>query len=167
MESLRLCHPLSLIAKYTSQTPKTIKVGDQTVIIPAQTTIEINLNALHTNPRHWGDDPMKWNPEHFITSPSGSKEIEQEQLLTDTAPHFVPWAYGQRVCPGKRFSQVELVATLATLFHHHRVVPEREGQETLDQALKRAMRTSLNVEQKLLAEMREPESLGLRWVKKV
>lgn len=49
--------------------------------------------------------------------------MEDEVLLSDKFLEFFGWAYGQRVCLGKRLSQVELVAALAVLFRNHCVDP--------------------------------------------
>jgi hypothetical protein len=80
----------------------------------------------------------------------------------------MPWAWGQRVCPGKRFSQVELVAALAALFRDWRVEVVPEGQESLEQARKRAWETSLKVDHEghMLHEMVNPQSVGLKWVRR-
>ena len=82
--------------------------------------------------------------------------------------NFIPFAWGQRVCPGKRFAQVELVAILAVLFREWRVEPVPEHGETLEQAKDRAWKASLVVDHQghMLHEMVEPEKVGLRWVKR-
>jgi hypothetical protein len=80
----------------------------------------------------------------------------------------MPWAWGQRVCPGKRFSQVELAAVLAALFKDWRVEVVPEAGETSEQAQKRAWASSLKVDHEghMLHEMVNPKSVGLRWVKR-
>lgn len=78
----------------------------------------------------------------------------------------MPFAWGQRVCPGRKFAQVELVAVLAALFKDWKVeVVPKEG-ETGEQARERAWKSSLMVdhERHMLHEMVDPESVGLRWV---
>jgi hypothetical protein len=79
----------------------------------------------------------------------------------------MPWAWGQRVCPGKRFSQVELVATLAVLFKEWRVEVQPESGETAEEARERAFRTSMVVDHEghMLHEMVKLETVGLRWMK--
>lgn len=164
MESLRLCHPLGQLVKKTGHGGQTIKVGNNVFAIPPETTIHINLRALHTHPRYWGNDPMKWDPARFINySDASSQAIEHEALLPDTGDHYLPWAYGQRVCPGKKFSQVELVAILAVLFYKHRLHPTQERNETIKQALDRKLHASQEVEHRLLSEMKAPRSVGLEW----
>jgi cytochrome P450 len=82
--------------------------------------------------------------------------------------HFMPWAWGQRVCPGKRFSQFELVAVLAALFREWRVEVVCEEGETGEQARRRAWMSSLKVDHQghMLHEMVDPQKVGLKWVKR-
>jgi len=79
----------------------------------------------------------------------------------------MPWAWGQRACPGKKFSQVELVAALAVLFRDWRVeVVPREG-ESVEGARERAWRASLVVDHEghMLHEMVRPEGVALKWIR--
>jgi cytochrome P450 len=108
---------------------------------------------------------MTWDPARFIDSSSDNADtgIESERLRTFKEGEYVPWSYGERVCPGKRFSQVELAAVLAVLFHKHRVVPVPENGESQVDVQKRAQRISLDIQMTLLNEMYQPERLGLKW----
>ncbi|KAF2647676.1 cytochrome P450 [Lophiostoma macrostomum CBS 122681] len=150
MESLRLCHPL----------------GSSTYTIPAHSNVQVNFCGLHTNTNVWGNTSMAWNPARFINADSGkgTVDIESEQLRTFSEGVYIPWSHGERVCPGKRFSQVELAAVLAVLFRKHRVevVPD-SGESPLD-ARRRAQTISLDIQMTLLNEMYQPERLGLKWV---
>lgn len=159
-ETLRLSHPISQLVKNTGAQSRIITHQGQSYIIPARTTVEINLPSLSTMPSHWGPDSLAWNPGRFITS---SDSFEGETLPPDTTPEFFPWAYGRLVCPGKRFSQAELIGALAALFRDHRVEPVPEPGETLQAACQRVKIMSEDKEQRLLSEMREPEKIALRW----
>ena len=77
----------------------------------------------------------------------------------------MPWSHGERVCSGKRFSQVELAAVLAVLFRNQRVRPVPEAGESDADARRRAQKVSLDIQMTLLNEMYQPERLGLRWTK--
>ncbi|PVI02057.1 cytochrome P450 monooxygenase-like protein [Periconia macrospinosa] len=162
METLRICHPLSQLVKTTNATSQPLKIDGKTYMLPPETSIHCSLPALHTHPRYWGSDPMAWNPQRFIDN-AGS--FPEEILAADTSEHFMPWAWGQRVCPGKRFSQVELVAVLAALFRDWRVEPVRERGETVEEARIRVWEASLVVDHEghMLHEMVDPEAVGLRW----
>lgn len=112
---------------------------------------------------------MAWNPNKFISQQGGlEKGIENEVLASDQQVHFLPWAYGQRVCPGKKFSQVELCAALAVIFRDHKTQPRPRDGETLDQARARVFKTSLDIEHEgtILHEMREPQSVALEFLKR-
>lgn len=116
---------------------------------------------------------MKWDPSRFISTKLSDSIVptqifENEVIAPDTFGHFIPFAWGQRVCPGKKFAQVELVAALAVFFRDWRVESQREKEETDVQARERAWRKSLVVDHEghMLHEMVDPEGVGLRWVKK-
>ncbi|KAF2463555.1 cytochrome P450 [Lindgomyces ingoldianus] len=161
-ETLRLCHPLGQLVKTTGNLPRTLNFDSRIITIPPHTTVEINLPALQTHPRYWGADSLTWNPKRFISGDS----INHEILPPDTTEVFLPWSTGKNVCPGKRFSQVELVAALVTLFRDYRLEPVMEPRETIEDAKLRTRRLAEDVEMRLLHEIREPEKIGLRWSKK-
>jgi cytochrome P450 len=112
---------------------------------------------------------MEWKPSRWITS-SSPKDTEpksafwKESLTTPKKGTYVAWSDGVRPCPGKKFSQVEFVAAMASLFRGHRVevVPNlgEKAQEARDR-VKRCVNDNRIV---LLLQMRDPNSVGLRWV---
>jgi cytochrome P450 len=166
MESLRLNHPLGQLVKETGKFAQPLKVGSRTVTLPPGTSVHLSLAAMHTHPDYWGDASMTWKPQRFISR--AEETLEAEVLASDTQEHFLPWATGQRVCPGKKFSQVEVVAALAWIFRDYEVQPETRAGETVDQARKRVFETSLTIdhEGKILHEMRHPESIALVFTKR-
>lgn len=111
--------------------------------------ILFNVMALHTHPRHWSPDPLAWRPSRWITSSSPSSTAIHQDLPTTLNLEsirqpkngtFLPWSEGARVCAGKKFSQVEMVAVTARLLHGHRLEPVIAGGETLVDARARVMR---------------------------
>ncbi|CAG8954816.1 hypothetical protein HYFRA_00004742 [Hymenoscyphus fraxineus] len=168
LESLRICHPLSQLVKTTGSIAQPLKIDGTMYMIPAGTSVHCSLGALHTHSLYW-TDPMAWNPSRFISStkPEDIRNYEDEVLAADTSDHFMPFAWGQRVCPGKRFAQVELVAAIAMLFKDWRIKPEPEKGETEAQARDRAWKSSLIVDHEghMLHEMVEPEKVGMSWIK--
>ncbi|KAH7379437.1 cytochrome P450 monooxygenase-like protein [Phaeosphaeria sp. MPI-PUGE-AT-0046c] len=168
MESLRFNHPLGQLVKGTGTLSQTLNLGGRSITLPPGTAIHLSLAAMHTHPDYWGDDSMVWNPQRFISkSQDGRNDIEAEILAPDTQEHFLPWATGQRVCPGKKFSQVELVAVLAYIFRGYTVHPEPRRGESMQQARKRIFQTSLVIEHEgtILHEMRHPKSISLTWAR--
>jgi cytochrome P450 len=161
-ETLRLCHPLSQIVKTSGNQARSITLEGKEYTIPPKTSIEINLAALMSHPRHWGSDSLTFNPKRFVSGTS----IDTEVLPPDTTDVFFPWAFGKNVCPGKRFSQVELVAVMSTLFKNHYVEPVPEKEESMDIARERVGILAKDIKQTLLHEMGEPEKVAVRWFKR-
>jgi cytochrome P450 len=143
-----------------------LKVGDNTYTIPPQSNVQVNFCGLHANTSVWGDSALTWNPNRFIDTadPVTRNRVESEQLRNFADGEFIPWSHGERVCPGKRFSQVELAAVLAVLFRGHRVEPVPEAGENLESARERIQRISLDIQMTLLNEMYQPERVGLKWM---
>lgn len=108
---------------------------------------------------------MTWDPARFITSENAQNDqgVAAEQLRIFDEGVYVPWSHGERICPGKRFSQVELAAVLAVLFYQHGVEVVPELGESNQDARERAGRASLDIQMSLLNEMYKPERVGLKW----
>jgi len=165
MESLRLCHPLNSSCKL-NKSATTLTVHGTSYTIPANSNVQLNFCALFNNTKIWGPTAMTWDPARFIfkNEDSAHDGLESEEVRASTDKNFFPWLYGERACPGKRFSQVELVATLAVLFRKHRVEPVPERGETLAEARKRAQKVSLDIQMTLLNQMYKPQRVGLKWI---
>jgi hypothetical protein len=102
-ETIRICHPLSLLVKTTGANTQSIKFQNNTYTLPAETAVHCSLPALYSHPKYWGSGPLGWNPKNFIIpfpSATNSSPFETETLTADTSEHFMPWAWSQRVCPG-------------------------------------------------------------------
>ena len=164
MESLRLCHPLGSSSKLTKETTSWT-VDGKAYVIPQNTNVQLNFCGLHTNSKIWGETALDWDPTRFIepVDEQGGHRIEAEQLRHFPEQNYLPWSSGERVCPGKRFSQVELAATLAVLFRTYRVDPVPDAGESVTDARKRAQGVSLDIQMTLLNEMYKPERVGLKW----
>ena len=125
--------------------------------------------ALHAHPRHWGSDAVTWRPARWIINPPGVEfahvgtQLEYEQLLTPEKGAYFAWSEGARSCPGKKFSQVEFVATMAALFRGHRVQPVPQSGETLAQARTRVLNVVKDTRMQLLLNMRDPSSVAVSW----
>ncbi|KAF7940855.1 uncharacterized protein EAE97_007040 [Botrytis byssoidea] len=144
-ETLRICHPISQLVKTTGSHEQTLEIDGQAYVLPPHTTVHCSIPALHAHPKYWGSDPLAWNPSRFISMSSTStlaenlstQDFDKEKVEGDTSDHFMPFAWGQRVCPGKKFGQVEIVAVLAALFKDWRVEVVPKDGETGEQARKR------------------------------
>lgn len=79
---------------------------------------------------------------------------------------YMPWGEGMRACPGKKFSQVEHVAVMASIFGGHYVVPVRQKGEDEVAARARARNTVKDTGMRLLLQMLHPEKTPLEWKKR-
>ena len=128
--------------------------------------------AVHTHPRYWGEDRLEWRPSRWIKSDRAPAKAdkaspEDETLTTAQKGSFIAWSEGIRNCPGKKFSQVEFVAAMATLFHQHRVEPVPQANEDIQMARKRVVKlVEEDTGQVLLLKMLHPERAVLRWTRR-
>ncbi|KAK4235018.1 hypothetical protein C8A03DRAFT_37146 [Achaetomium macrosporum] len=65
-------------------------------------------------------DALAWPPSRWIQE--GAKSGEEELVVIERGA-FLGWSEGARDCPGKKFSQVEFVATMAAEFRDRCVNP--------------------------------------------
>lgn len=131
--------------------------------------------SIHSHPRYWGDDADVWRPTRWIkTTPTpdskgkGDSIFDRESISSPPPGSFLPWADGERVCPGKKFAQVELVGAVSALFAGGwRVEPVREEEgESMEAARGRVKGIIKDSGMVLLIEMLHPERVGLRWVRR-
>jgi cytochrome P450 len=119
--------------------------------------VEVNMSNMHTSPKFWGEDNMQWKPRRWIR-----KDESGADALVDVAEMtFVGWSYGPRVCPGKKFSQVEYIAVLATILRGYRIAVALGPGETQDQANARLMGVVQDSFHALVVKMRHPEDAGI------
>ena len=139
------------------------------ITIPANTMLIPSHVAVHTHPRYWGPDCLKWRPSRWIQSDRSKNHDKQTALMHETlmVPHkgsFIAWSEGIRNCPGKKFSQVEFVAAMAGIFRDWQVDPVTEGSETPEMARMRVMDMVENdTGQVLLLQLLHPERAALTW----
>lgn len=135
--------------------------------------INPNYADLQTNPKWWGADSQTWRPQRWIKNAddgaeAGTRRAGEEEMITPIRGTFLGWSEGARGCPGRKFSQVEFVATLATLFKDWRVEPMVEGSgETPELARKRVLDfIEKDTGYVLLLQMKHPERCPLIWKKR-
>jgi cytochrome P450 len=165
---LRLYDPLLSIVKSTEDHSADLIIGHKVITVPADTRIILNLNALHSLPRYWGDDALEWKPSRWIhTDPGAGTVFDREHIAIPEHGAYIPWSEGMRACPGKKFSQVEHVAVMIALFGEHYVAPVRQQGETEDAAKMRALDTLKDTGMMLLLQMFHPERTPLVWRRRV
>jgi cytochrome P450 len=163
-ETIRLYTPVATI-KWTAGKAQPLVVGGKSYILPADCMVVPSYGSVQTDPRFWGPDSLEWNPSRFIVKREGSDE---EDFRVPVRGAFVGWSDGPRDCPGRKFSQVEFVATMAVLFRDSwRVEPVTQPGETLDAARQRVVDLIKNDSGSvLLLQMLHPERAPLVWKKK-
>jgi cytochrome P450 len=128
-ETLRLASPAPLLVRAPSspqEIPIILPNGEERIVtVNPGTLVGGQFYGGHLSPR-WGPDAHVFNPRRFI---SKSAITGEEELVVPPDTLFIPWLAGPRVCPGKKFSQVEFVAIVAQIFSEYRVEILRETRE--------------------------------------
>ncbi|KAF2122171.1 cytochrome P450 monooxygenase-like protein [Lophiotrema nucula] len=164
LETVRLFDPLLSLVKVSESRPQTLTIGDKDHTLPTGTQVLLNLNALQTHPKYWGDDGHDWRPSRWIKA--GSVD-GQEELITPVKGSYLPWGEGLRACPGKKFAQVEHVAVMVAIFREHCVAPVKLAGEDDAAAKKRTLDVVNDAGMVLLLQMFHPEKAALQWRKRV
>lgn len=165
---MRLHNPLPGIIKSTGKQAQTLQIVGKRITIPAGARVILHTDAIHTHPRYWGHDSLAWRPQRWIVRRDNlSSGARGEDIFTPAPGTYAPWSGGPRVCPGKKFAQVEFVAILCQFFKQHRVEPVPRRHESMEDARARTLRTVKDSSMILLLQISNPESVGLRWVKRV
>lgn len=182
-ETLRLYPPITAIPKRSNDKPQQLRVGERTVAIPPNTVIQPSLLAIHTHPANF-EDPLSWKPSRWIEimrpaplsnhksrraaeipRPETEPGTHTEVLMTPPAGTYFPWSDGPQNCLGMKFSQVEYVAVLATIFHRRRLSIVLGSDETAEQGRRRALATAEDCDMQMLLRMRDAERVKLRCTK--
>lgn len=107
-ETLRLFVPLP---KLPREATKDMQIGD--LFIPKGMIVEISMLAMHLDPRFWGDDVFKFNPERFANGASTACTHPQA---------FLPFSIGPRFCIGNNFAIMELKVVIATVLQRFEIL---------------------------------------------
>ncbi|KAL5334268.1 putative cytochrome P450 monooxygenase [Aspergillus crustosus] len=112
--------------------------------------------SIHLDPANWGPDANEFRPSRWID--------EQGQVITPPKGTYLPWSSGPRICPGLKMSQVEFVATMATLFRSARVEPlSTGGVESLEVLRRKLLAVVTDSVSKLALQVRNPTGVQLQW----
>jgi len=120
-ETLRLATHAPMMTR-TSMLPVTLSLNENnSITIPPETRVGFNFYGAHLSPR-WGKDVSDFRPQRFIAVSAAGEEM----LEVPDGVLYTPWSVGPRLCPAKKFSQVEFVSVLARVLAQWRVEGERE-----------------------------------------
>ncbi|KGO39614.1 Cytochrome P450 [Penicillium expansum] len=132
LETLRLYSPIIRILR-TNDAPQALKTSKGVIHLPANSTVTINIIALHLDPEVWPDINRCSDPSWVADDQRLSDESTfrpSRWINPDTSPrrlyqppkgYFLAWSHGPRVCPGQKMAQVEFVAVMLKLLQHHRI----------------------------------------------
>ncbi|KAI1270251.1 putative cytochrome P450 [Xylariaceae sp. FL1019] len=175
-ETIRLYTPVP-VTKWTKDKTQTLIVGDETLVLPPNTMMCLAYSSLQSDPRWWGEDSLTWRPSRFIRSTtkhnleihnqSPNTSSSEEEFIEPRRGTFVGWSECTRDCPGRKFSQVEFVATVASLFRDYTVAPVPLNGETDEMSRERVLDLIKNDSgMVLLQQMLHPERAPLVWSKR-
>ncbi|KAI9879026.1 MAG: hypothetical protein M1830_009825 [Pleopsidium flavum] len=167
LETLRLFGPVTAIPKYTNDLEQELTINGKKYTIPRKTIVLPNVTAIHTHPRYWGEDSLLWRPSRWINSSKPDADLkvrlDAEVIREPIKGSYIPWSEGARICPGKKFAQVEFVAVMAALFRDHRVRPVPRKEESLKEVRKRILSVVEDSRLGITLQMQNPKSVALAW----
>ncbi|KAF2093274.1 cytochrome P450 [Rhizodiscina lignyota] len=162
-ETIRFFSAVPMHPKYTGNISQVLSIAGHDHVIPAHTFVSINYYAIHFNPSTWGSDVNEFRPSRFIKS---SLTPGTETFAIPEKADFIGWSSGPRVCPGKKFSQVEFVATIVRLLREFVLKPAQRAGESEETAGKRLVEVMSDVEHFISAMPRHPDDAGFVCIKR-
>ncbi|KAI0127089.1 cytochrome P450 [Xylariales sp. AK1849] len=112
-------------------------------VIPANTTILMNIWAIHHDPDEYAD-PHVFSPDRFSENPLGIKlnGISVKEALADQSrrPTY-GFGAGRRVCAGQRMAENSMMMTMSKLLWSFDIVAEMELDTSVQTAFKDAILT--------------------------
>ncbi|KAK9922122.1 hypothetical protein M0R45_030602 [Rubus argutus] len=102
-ETLRLHTPVPFIIR---QATKRCRVSGYDV--PSEAKVLINAWAIGRDPKHWGADADRFEPERFQSSSTDFR---------GTSFEFLPFGTGKRICPGISFGTAIVELALSQLLY--------------------------------------------------
>jgi cytochrome P450 len=139
-----------------------LTIAGKEYLIPAHTHVVVNHAGVQASPLYWGSDAEVWRPDRWIVN-STKGNLESEEVITPLPGTFVPWSSGPRVCPGKKFAQVEFVAAVVSLFKNHEVRPVQLKGESQKATADRVKMVVDDSTLDITLTMKHPEKIRLIW----
>lgn len=140
-ETLRV-YPVIPFIPRTTESPKSLKIGDQTYMVPAHTICMIHASGSHNNPKFWPQidtSTSENNPIYPIPTfdpgnwlKSDTENGSERNIITPEPGSYLPFGDGYRTCMGKRFAHIEFCAVMAAIFKEWSVELEVKGEDTTE-----------------------------------
>lgn len=80
--------------------------------IPKDTTLILNLWAIHHDPKHW-ENPSEFDPERFLD--------KNGNVVNPASMSYLPFSAGRRVCLGELLAKAEVFLFVAQLLHQFKI----------------------------------------------
>ncbi|KAK5999442.1 hypothetical protein QM012_005443 [Aureobasidium pullulans] len=161
-EIMRLASPAPLLARTPTSTqtlPVITPAGVSEVVVRPGMQVAWHLYGGHLSPR-WGSDALEFRPQRFIVkNADGTESLEVPDGVL-----FFPWTGGPRICPGKKFSQVEFVAMVANILSRYRVEAVAQAGESESEARQRLLSALDDKYFNISAHFKRPEGAAVRFV---
>ncbi|PWY83684.1 cytochrome P450 [Aspergillus sclerotioniger CBS 115572] len=154
-ETLRLFTPVPHATRSVATTQQ-VADGYGVHVLSSPMTVFVSQQSIHADADIWGADVDDFRPTRWLD--------EAGQVVVPPKGTFLPWSGGPRVCPGQKMSQVEFVATVATLFRHTRCEPLPQKGMTAEELQARLKELMEDSAQKLTIQVRRPNEVQLQWV---
>lgn len=157
--------------RHKSPAPVMLREPSAPTLIPTSATTSMTVTpgawvsghfyGVHLSP-HWGEYVEEFNPKRFITV---NKDGKESLAAPPGDAVFMGWVFGQRMCAGKKFSQVEFVGVVAQLLSTYRVEMVKESpSETEEEARTRMLGVLAEKYFVIGAQLKRPEDVSLRLV---
>ncbi|EKM77564.1 hypothetical protein AGABI1DRAFT_101616 [Agaricus bisporus var. burnettii JB137-S8] len=137
-ETLRMFPSVSHIIKRSAEDTLFTVVNAQnervTVPVPKGTDVNIDVLAMHNNPKYW-DDPSTFKPDRFMKS-DWNRDA------------FLPFSGGPRACLGRRFAETESVIVITMLVAQYQIKVKEEprfANESFEMKKERLLKTAVGL----------------------
>ena len=161
-EVLRLASPAPQMMR-TPTTPTTVPISpSSSITVNPDTLIAGHFPAIQLSPR-WGHDALEFNPKRFIAR---SHSGEETLASAPEGAMFIAWVFGARVCPGKKFSQVEFVAVIAHMLSLYTVELAKDESETNETAKRKLLSVMDDRYFNVSVHFKRPDDAAIRLVRR-
>lgn len=162
-ETLRLHGALNVMVKQNS-TDQVLQLADRQLAVPRNTLLCLNFTSIHQDPKHWGDDGEEWRPQRWVEiDPDTGKERLKDAPKSTI---YAPWTAGLRVCPGKKFSQVEFTAAMLAILSEYRIELAMKRGQTEGDARKHLFSVIRDIDGVITPKFRRPKDGEVLFVKR-
>jgi cytochrome P450 len=148
-ETLRLHAPVAHLPRQSPPQTTLLQVPSMSMTITIPPTSLVSIPAVisgYVSSELNGLDPYIFDPKRFIvTDEKGKDSLLDEAALLKSG--YMPFMTGPRICPGKKFSQVEFARVLSSVLFSGEVRPAKvqgySGSVTAEDQLRSVMRDTV------------------------